>query len=236
MRAVHCFVPALCLVSVFACSVGAQTNDHLLFRNPSISATQIVFEYANDLWIVPSEGREARRLTNGVGHESDPHFSPDGTQIAFTAEYEGNLDVYVVPAAGGTPRRLTYHPGVDTAVGWTPDGKSILFNSRRESFADSGKLYTIAIDGTTPVALPLPIYNRENWNPELQASLTQPGVNVVAGEYLLAVRGRELHASENIYSFFQETAGKQTALRVGTNPDGSGSRDVTVVPVENEAV
>ena len=79
------------------------------------------------------------------------------------------------------------------------------------------------------------VYNGENWNPQLQAPLTQPGVNVVAGEYLLAVRGRELHASENIYSFFQETAGKQTVLRVGPNPDGSGSREVTVVPVESEA-
>jgi tricorn protease len=79
------------------------------------------------------------------------------------------------------------------------------------------------------------VYNGENWNPQLQAPLTQPGVNVVAGEYLLAVRGRELHASDNIYSFFQETAGKQTVLRVGPNPDGSGSREVTVIPVESES-
>ena len=79
------------------------------------------------------------------------------------------------------------------------------------------------------------IYNGENWNPELLAPLTQPGVNVVAGEYLLAVRGHDLRASDNLYSFFQETAGKQTVLRVGPNPDGTGSREVTVVPVDNEA-
>ena len=47
------------------------------------------------------------------------------------------------------------------------------------------------------------VYNGENWNPELQAPLTQPGVNVVAGEYLLAVRGRDLHATDNLYSFFR---------------------------------
>lgn len=78
------------------------------------------------------------------------------------------------------------------------------------------------------------VYNGENWNPRLQAPLTQPGVNVVAGEYLLAVNGRELHASDDIYSLFQETAGRQTLLKVGPNPDGSGSREVTVVPVDNE--
>ena len=78
------------------------------------------------------------------------------------------------------------------------------------------------------------IYNGENWNPQLQAPLTQPGVNVKVGEYLLAVNGRDLHATDNIYSFFEETAGKQVVLKVGPNPDGNGSREVTVVPVENE--
>ncbi len=78
------------------------------------------------------------------------------------------------------------------------------------------------------------VYNGENWNPHLNAPLTQPGVNVAAGEYLLSVNGRDLHASENLYSFFQETAGKQTVLKVGPNPDGTGSRQVTVVPVDDE--
>lgn len=78
------------------------------------------------------------------------------------------------------------------------------------------------------------VYSGENWNPHLHAPLTQPGVNVVAGEYLLAVNGRELHSTDNIYSFFQETAGKQTVLKVGPNPDGSGSREVTVVPIDDE--
>ena len=74
-----------------------------------------------------------------------------------------------------------------------------------------------------------------DWNPQLQAPLTQPGVNVTAGEYLLAVRGRELHSSDNIYSFFEATANKQVVIRVGPNPDGSNSREVRVVPVTNEA-
>jgi tricorn protease len=78
------------------------------------------------------------------------------------------------------------------------------------------------------------IYDGENWNPELRAPLTQPGVDVKEGEYLLAVNDREVHAADNVYSFFQETAGQQTVLKVGPNPDGSGSRQVTAVPVENE--
>jgi tricorn protease len=79
------------------------------------------------------------------------------------------------------------------------------------------------------------VYDGENWNPGLQAPLTQPGVNVKAGDYVLAVNGRELRASDNIYSFFEETAGKQVLLKVGSSPDGKGSREVTVVPVEDEA-
>ncbi|HEX5313290.1 MAG TPA: PDZ domain-containing protein, partial [Gammaproteobacteria bacterium] len=78
------------------------------------------------------------------------------------------------------------------------------------------------------------IYNGENWNPDLHAPLTQPGVNVKPGEYLLAVNGRELHAGDNLYGFFQNTVGKQTVIRVGADPGGSGARDVTVVPVASE--
>ncbi|MGH9842898.1 MAG: S41 family peptidase [Blastocatellia bacterium] len=79
------------------------------------------------------------------------------------------------------------------------------------------------------------VYNGENWNPKLLAPLTQPGVNVVAGEYLLAVNGRNLTASDNIYSFFESKAGKQVVIKVGPNADGTGSRDVTVTPVADEA-
>lgn len=146
-------IPSLAFMIAAA---SAQTKPHLLLRNPAISSTQIAFEYADDLWIVGRDGGEARRLTNGVGREFGPHFSPDGSQIAFTGEYDGNVDVYVVPVSGGVPRRVTYHPGPDIAIGWTPDGKRILFNSRRDTYADSGQLYTIAANGAFPEVLPLP--------------------------------------------------------------------------------
>ncbi|HWO00064.1 MAG TPA: PDZ domain-containing protein [Blastocatellia bacterium] len=78
------------------------------------------------------------------------------------------------------------------------------------------------------------IYNGENWNPQLRAPLTQPGVNVQTGEYLLAVNGRNVDSTRNVYSFFEETAGKSVVLRVGSDPSGANSREVTVVPVESE--
>ena len=90
-----------------------------------IHISHIVFAYAGDLWSVPRDGGNAVRLTNGAGDETDPAFSPDGTQIAFTGEYDGNVDVFVVPAAGGVPKRLTWHPAPDRVLGWTPDGKQV---------------------------------------------------------------------------------------------------------------
>jgi tricorn protease len=78
------------------------------------------------------------------------------------------------------------------------------------------------------------VYTGENWNPQLRSPLTEPGVNVTAGEYLLSVNGREVRASDNVYSFFESTANKSVVIKVGPNPDATGSREVTVVPVANE--
>src|SRR6476659_4998441 len=122
----------------------AQGERPLLLRHPTVSQTQIVFSFAGDLWIVAREGGDARRLTSGIGQETDPFFSPDGTQIAFSGEYDGNQDVYVVPAAGGVPKRLTYHPGADTVSGWTPDGRNITFVSTRASYYHlASQIYTV---------------------------------------------------------------------------------------------
>src|SRR5262249_512085 len=88
----------------------AQSDPPFPLRFPSVSKAQIVFTYGNDLWTVPRDGGEAHHLTSGVGMEILPHFSPDGSMIAFTGEYDGNRDVYVIPSGGGIPRRLTFHP------------------------------------------------------------------------------------------------------------------------------
>jgi tricorn protease len=104
-------------------TVVAQSDPALFLQYPTVSKTQIVFNYGGDLWIVSRNGGDARRLTSGVGDETVPSFSPDGTMVAFTGEYDGNRDVFVVPATGGVPKRLTFHPADDYVLGWTPDGK-----------------------------------------------------------------------------------------------------------------
>ncbi|HEV8168945.1 MAG TPA: hypothetical protein VGP59_06340, partial [Pyrinomonadaceae bacterium] len=129
-----------------------------LLRHPTVSRDSVAFEYAGDLWIVPRSGGAARRLTSTPSVEIDPYFSPDGSQIAFTATVAGNTDVYVVSSAGGDPKRLTYHPGLDRVRGWKPDGKTIIFASNRTSAPQQSyfQLWTIGIDGGLPEMLPLP--------------------------------------------------------------------------------
>jgi len=103
-----------------------------LLRQPTISDSEIVFVYANDLWKCSLQGGNAIRLTSNEGLESSPHFSNDGKTIAFTAQYDGNTDIYTIPATGGEPKRLTWHPSGDVVQGWTAEN-TILFRSGRES-------------------------------------------------------------------------------------------------------
>jgi len=155
------------LISAFPQLAAAQSDPPLLLRFPTVSKTQIVFTYADDLWIVNRDGGDARRLTSGVGFEGMAHFSPDGSTIAFTGEYDGNRDVYVVPATGGVPRRLTYHPAEEYVAGWTPDGKNILFNSWANSFIHfEDQLYTVPLDGGFPTQLPIPIAEDASFSPD----------------------------------------------------------------------
>lgn len=129
-----------------------------LLRTPTVSTSQIAFAYANNIWVVPRNGGMARRVTSFQGLTTNPHFSPDGKWLAFSAEYAGNIDVYVVPAAGGEPKRLTWHPGPDTVQGWTPDGKSVLFTSTRATWAPTAapRFWTVPAEGGVeePLALP----------------------------------------------------------------------------------
>ncbi len=158
--------PILMLL-LFAAMVGLAQEKPLLMRNPTLSRTQIVFVYAGDLWIVSRNGGEASRLTTGEGTETNPYFSPDGTMIAFTGEYDGNTDVYLVPATGGVPRRLTYHPIEDIACGWTPDGKQVIFQSGRSSNSRRyNRLYTIPVDGAFPNEVPLPMGYEGAFSPD----------------------------------------------------------------------
>ncbi|MBN2205829.1 MAG: PD40 domain-containing protein, partial [Candidatus Aminicenantes bacterium] len=78
------------------------------------------------------------------------------------------------------------------------------------------------------------VYGGLNWNPELRSPLTEPGVDVRAGEYLLAVGGRDLRPPVDPSSLLETTAGKIVEIKVGPTPDGKGSRTVQVVPVADE--
>jgi tricorn protease len=127
-----------------------------LFTQPALSKSHLVFHHAGDLWIVPRDGGEARRLTSAQGNENQPYFSPDGQTIAFSGEYDGNVDVFTVAAGGGVPRRLTYHPDPDLARGWTNDGRRVLLVSPRQTHTRVRQLYTLGLDGGLPEMLPFP--------------------------------------------------------------------------------
>lgn len=137
-----------------------------LLRFPDVHTNQIAFAYAGDIYIAPRAGGTAVKLTHHEGIELFPKFSPDGRQVAFTGQYDGDMAVYVMPVTGGEPTRLTYHPSIqrtserfgpeNIVMGWHPDGDRVLFRSRRESndWWD-GRAYLVDIAGGMPVPLPM---------------------------------------------------------------------------------
>ena len=136
-------------------SAGVAQADGRLMRLADVHEDRIVFTYENDLWLVPTTGGLAHRITNDPGAEIWAKFSPDGRQLAFTAQYDGNTDVYVMPAEGGQPRRLTYHPAADRVVDWSPDGQSIVFRSNRRFPHRGEELYRVGLTGGLPEPLPV---------------------------------------------------------------------------------
>jgi len=148
----------LTLFTLGSLSSFAQTRYHI-YQRPALSKDLIAFGYAGDLWTVPRQGGKATRMTKGVGIETSPVFSPDGSTIAFAGDYEGtDDDVYTIPATGGIPFRVTYHPAGSVAVGWTPDGKQILLRSTSASASTRyTQLFTIPARGGIATRLPLPM-------------------------------------------------------------------------------
>jgi tricorn protease len=153
-------------VCAFLMASAASAQSPLLLQHPSLSATQIAFDYGGEIWTVGRGGGRATRLVTGEGRLSGPVFSPDGRMIAFTGRYDSNTDVYVVPAGGGEPRRLTWHPGDDVALSWTPDGRSILFRSPRKTVRDLDGLYLVDAAGGPPRAVPLPSGESGSFSPD----------------------------------------------------------------------
>ena len=144
-------------LGVFCIKTTAFSQGTRLLRQPTLSKDQVVFVYADDLWIVQKNGGTARRLTSHEGSESVPHFSPDGKWIAFSAQYAGNVDAYVIPSEGGEPKRLTWHPGEDLVQGWSPDGKSVLFRSGAAGMPTKiNQFFYVDKDGGWPKDLGIP--------------------------------------------------------------------------------
>jgi len=156
----------ICLLGTAFSGVQAQI-DARLFQYPDVSATHITFSYAGDIWVVPIVGGTAVKLSSPAGEEIFPKFSPDGSQIAFSGNYNGNMDIYVLPAMGGLPERLTYHGMTDRVVDWHPEGNKIIFASSRQSGRQRfNQFYLIPLNGGLAEKLPLPYAEFGSMSPD----------------------------------------------------------------------
>src|SRR5918993_1648708 len=163
-RALIVVAAVVAMVTTVPRVAAVDTTDTRMLSQPALSARQIAFIYAGDLHVCDLDGRNVRRLTSDEGIERAPAFSPDGMQLAFSAEYDGNVDVFVVPVTGGVPRRLTWHPGPDIVQGFTPDGLQVLFTTPRAVFTNRyTQLFTVPVKGGVEVALPIPNASRGSY-------------------------------------------------------------------------
>src|SRR4029077_20448303 len=167
-RILICF-SALSLISIFPAAAQDSPKATRLLRFPTTNDKDIVFCYAGQLYTVGKDGGVARRLTSGPGYTSFPRFSPDGKQVAYTSEYDGNREVYVMSAEGGTPKRLTISATLgrddisdrmgpnNIVMTWENTKPLIVFRSRMKSFNDFiGALFTVGLDAELPQQVPVP--------------------------------------------------------------------------------
>ena len=163
----HALLAAAVVLLVAGTATAVDVHDTRLLAQPAVSAKHVAFTYAGDIWIANLDGSGVRRLTSHIGVEMCPRFSPDGSLLAFSGQYDGNTDVFVVPVEGGEPRRLTWHPGDDLVQGFTPDGTAVLFTSPREVYTRRHtKLYTVPVAGGMEAKLPIPHAFKATYSPD----------------------------------------------------------------------
>lgn len=169
-----CIALALCFGLLAASPVSAAI-DALLLRYPDVSENEIAFVYGGDIWLVPKQGGQAHRLSTPSGEEAFPRFSPDGSRLAFSGNYDGNNDIYVVPTSGGVPVRVTHHPMGDRMLDWYPGGDSILFASSRASGKQRfNQFYEVSADGGLPSKLVVPYGEFGSISPDGKLLAYQP--------------------------------------------------------------
>src|SRR5579862_1151419 len=170
-------LPLLLLAAAHRAAFNFDSVDKpLLMRHPTLSKTEIAFAFAGDLWTVPRAGGQAVRLTSAPGLIGSPIFSPDGSMIAFSGEYDGNTDVFVIPAHGGVPKRLTFHPAPDVPVGWTPDGAKVVFSSSMLSGTDLPRLFEVPANGGKIEPLPFPSGSAASFSSDGTKLAYMPGI------------------------------------------------------------
>ena len=140
-----------------AVSVGYAAVTPLWMRDARISpdGSEIVFCYKGDIYKVSAQGGTAVQLTTQASYEANPVWSPDGEQIAFASDRNGNFDLFIMSADGGAARRLTYHSASEIPSTFTPDGKYVLFSASIQDPATSAlfptsamtELYRVPVEG-----------------------------------------------------------------------------------------
>lgn len=143
-----------------AVAMGQESAAPLWLRYPAISPNgkEIVFNYKGSLFKVAAEGGVAVPLTLHNSYNYKPVWSPDGKQIAFASDRNGNFDVYVMPSQGGAAQRLTTFSGGELPTSFTPDGKKVLYNAviadaPENTMFPSGvlpELYAVSVAGGRP--------------------------------------------------------------------------------------